>query len=154
VGKKFLLAAVVTFLSIALGAAFYSDGSLVGVRPYYLGNVVIYSIFAYPLAAAIVVWEHNSPMVLKCLSASTGLMISLFFISQIGPVAAMSSEINTSFAVVDRLVLVFSCFILSTTLTSVIGRIAIILWNLFRNLTLKLKNLSRALPNQWSDVRQ
>jgi hypothetical protein len=43
---------------------------------------------------------------------------------------------------------------LSTTLTSVIGRIAIILWNLFRNLTLKLKNLSRALPNQWSDVRQ
>jgi hypothetical protein len=79
-------------------------------------------------------------------------VISLFFISQIAPVAAMSSEINTSFAVVDKLVLVFSCFILSTTLTSVVGRISIILWHLFRYLTLKMKKLSRALPNQWSDV--
>jgi hypothetical protein len=48
-GKKLLLAAVTTFLLMAVGFAFFSDGSFAGVQPYYLGNVVIYSIFTYPL---------------------------------------------------------------------------------------------------------
>lgn len=149
---KLLLAAVLTFLSMAIGVAFYSDGSLPGVRTYYFGNVVIYSIFAYPLAVAIVVWEHNSSRVLKCLSASTGLIISLLLIWKIGPVAAMFSDIDTSFAVVEKLILIVSCFILSSTLTSIFGRLSMRLWNLFRHLTLKLKSFSGALLNERRNV--
>ena len=48
IGKKLLLAAVTTFLLIAVAVAFYSDGSLAGARPYHFGNVVIYSIFTFP----------------------------------------------------------------------------------------------------------
>ena len=66
--KKLVLAAVITFLSMAIGVAFYFDGSLAGARPYYLGDVVIYSILAYPLSVAIVLWEHRSP---KSLAIST-----------------------------------------------------------------------------------
>ena len=51
-GKKLLLAAVTTFLLMAVIFAFYSDGSLAGAHPYYLGDVGIYSVVTYPLAAA------------------------------------------------------------------------------------------------------
>jgi hypothetical protein len=50
-------------------------------------------------------------------------------------------------AVVDRLMLIVSCFILSSALISIFGRISLRLWNLFCYLTLKLKNLGRALPD-------
>ena len=64
-GKKLLLAAVITFLLMAVGVAFYSDGSLAGAQPYHFGNVVIYSVFTFPLAVAIVVWEHRSSRSMK-----------------------------------------------------------------------------------------
>jgi hypothetical protein len=89
---------------------------------------------------------------LKCLSASTGLIISLLLIWKIGPVAAKFSDIDTSFAVVEKLILVLSCFILSSTLTSIFGRLSMMLWNLFRYLTLKLKNFSGTLPNERRNV--
>jgi hypothetical protein len=146
--KKLLLAAVITFLSMAVGVAFYSDGSLAGARPYYFGNVVIYSIFAYPLAAAIVVWEHRSSNMLKYCSAGTGLIMTLILVWSLGPVADMPSDFKTSGAVIDRLILILSCFVFSSTFISIVGRLSIKLWRLLRDLTLKLKNLGRALPNE------
>jgi hypothetical protein len=147
-GKKLLLAAVITFLSMAVCAAFDFDGSLAGARPHYLGDVVIYSICAYPLSVAIVFWEHRSSKALKYCSAGAGLMITLILIWNLGPVAAMSSDFKTSVAVVNRLILIFSCFIFSSTLLSIVGRLSIRLWRLLRYLALKLKNLGRALPNE------
>ena len=151
-GKKLLLAAVTTFLSMAVCAAFDFDGSLAGARPLYLGEVVIYSIFAYPLSVAIVLWEHRSSRALKYCSAGAGLMITLILIWNLGPVAAMSSDFKTSVAVVNRLIVIFSCFIFSSTLLSIVGRLSIRLWRLLRDLTFKLKHLSRALPNEWRNV--
>ena len=72
--KKLLLAAVTTFLSMAVCAAFDFDGSLAGARPFYLGEVVIYSIFAYPLSVAIVLWEHRSSRALKLKNFSRALL--------------------------------------------------------------------------------
>lgn len=132
---------------MAIGVAFYSDGSLAGARPYYFGNVVIYSIFTYPLSAAIVAWEHRSAIALKYCSAGTGLIITLILVWSMEPVAAMSSDFKTSGAVIDRLILIMSCFIFSSTLISIAGRLSIRLWKLLRDLTLKLKYLRRALPN-------
>ena len=148
--KKLLLAAVITFLSMAVGVAFYSDGSLAGARPFYFGNVVIYSIFIYPLSAAIVVWEHRSSRMLKYCSAGVGLIISLILVWSMEPVASMSFDFKTSAAVIDRLVLILSCFIFSSLLISIIGRLSIRLWKLFRNLSLKLTQLGRVLPNSSS----
>jgi hypothetical protein len=143
--KKLLLAAIITFLSIAVGAAFYCDGSLAGARPYHFGNVVIYSIFTFPLAAAIVVWEHRSSRALKYWSAGAGLVITLTVAWIVGPVPATSSELKISGAVLDRLIFIMSCFILSSSLMSLAGRISIRLWALFRYLGLKVKNLGRVL---------
>ncbi len=146
-GKKFLLAAAMTFLSMAVCVAFYFDGYLAGARPYYFGTVVIYSILAYPLSVAIVFWEHRSSRALKYSSAGTGLIITLILVWSLGPVAAMSSDFKTSGAVINRLILILSCFVFSSTLISIVGRLSIKLWKLLRDLTLKLKCLGRALPN-------
>jgi hypothetical protein len=145
--KKLLLAAVITFLSIAVCVAFYSDGSLAGARPYYLGDVVIYSIFIYPLSAAIVLWEHRSSRALKYWSAVTGLMMTILLVRSIGPVAAVSSDFKTYAEVLYRLVVILSCFIFSSTLVSIAWRLSIRLISLLSYLTLKLKHLSRPLPN-------
>ena len=148
--KKLLLAAVITFLLIAVCVAFYFDGSLAGARPYYLGEVVIYSIVTYPLSAAIVFWEHRSSRALKYFSAGTGLMTTLILVWGMEPVAAMSSDFKTTGAVIDRLILILSCFVFSSVLISIIGRLSIRLWKLFRNLSLKLTQLGRVLPNSSS----
>lgn len=145
--KKLLLAAVLTFLAIALGVAFYSDGSLAGARPYYLGNVVLGSIICYPLAVAVVVWEHRSSRVLKYCSTGAGLIITLGLVWSIGPVAAMSSDSKTSAEVIFRLILILSCFIFSSALISIIGRLSIRLWKLLYKLSLKLKQLGKVLSN-------
>ena len=131
IGKKLSLAGVTTFLLIAVAVAFYSDGSLAGARPYHFGNVVIYSIVTFPLAAAIVVWEHHSSTALKYWSTGAGLVITLTVAWMVGPVPAASSELKISGAVLDRLILILSCFILSSSLMSVTGRISIRLWALF-----------------------
>ena len=148
--KKLLLAAVLTFLAMALGVAFYSDGSLAGARPYYLGNVVLGSIVCYPLAVAVVVWEHRSSRVLKYCSAGAGLLITLILIWIMGPIAAMPSDLKTSVAVIDRLILILSCFIFSSAVISIIGRLSIRLSKLLCNLSLTLKQLSKVLPNSSS----
>jgi hypothetical protein len=144
--KKLVLAAVITFLSMAIGVAFYSDGSLAGTRPYYLGNVVIYSIFAYPLSAAIVLWEHRSSRALKYFSAGIGLIVTLILIWRIGPVVAVSPDVKMTGAVIDRLVVILSCFVFSSTLVSIAWRLLIRLISLLSYLTSKLKHLSRPLP--------
>ncbi len=148
--KKLLLAAVLTFLAMALGVAFYSDGSLAGARPYYLGNVVLGSIVCYPLAVAVVVWEHRSSRVLKYCSAGAGLLITLILIWIMGPIAAIPSDLKTSVAVIDRLILILSCFIFSSAVISIIGRLSIRLLKLLCNLSLTLKQLSKVLPNSSS----
>jgi hypothetical protein len=60
----------------------------------------------------------------------------------------MPSDFKTSGAVIDRLILILSCFVFSSTFISIVGRLSIKLWKLLRDLTLKLKNLGRALPNE------
>ena len=143
-GKKLLLAAVTTFLSMAVVFAFYSDGSLAGVQPYYLGDVGIYSVVTYPLAAAIVIWEHRSSRALKCWSAGAGLAIALTVLWLMEPASSLSSELQTSAEAFLRTIAILSCFILSSSLISVVGRISIRLWVLTRHLFLKLKSLSKA----------
>jgi hypothetical protein len=150
--KKLVLAAVITFLFMAVCVAFYYDGSLAGARPYYLGQVVIYSIFTYPLSVAIVLWEHRSSRALKYFSAGAGLIITLVLIWSMGPVAEMSSDLKIMGAVIDRLIVISSCFILSSTFVSIAWRLSIRLISLLSYLTLKLKHLSRALPNERRDV--
>ena len=146
-GKKLLLAAVTTFLLMAVVFAFYSDGSLAGAHPYYLGDVGIYSVVTYPLAAAIVIWEHRSSRALKCWSAGAGLVIALAVVWLMGPVPNMSSELKTSAEAFYRTIAILSCFILSSSLISVAGRISIRIWVLVRYLSLKVKNRGGALPN-------
>ena len=146
-GKKLLLAAVTTFLSMAVVFAFYSDGSLAGAHPYYLGDVGIYSVVTYPLAAAIVIWEHGSSRAMKYWSAGAGLVIALTVVWLTGPVPILSSELKTSAEAFLRTIAILSCFILSSSLISVAGRILIRVWALARHLSLKVKNLGGALPN-------
>ena len=143
-GKKLLLAAVTTFLLMAVVFAFYSDGSLAGAHPYYLGDVGIYSVVTYPLAAAIVIWEHGSSRTMKYWSAGAGLVIALTAAWLLGPVPNMSSELKTSAEAFLRTIAILSCFILSSSLMSVAGRISIRIWALVRHLILKLKNLGKA----------
>lgn len=145
--KKLVLAAVITFLSMAIGVAFYFDGSLAGARPYYLGDVVIYSIFAYPLSVAIVLWEHGSSRALKYFSAGAGLIMTLILIWSMGPVVAMSSDVKITGAVIDRLVVILSFFIFSSALVSIAWRLSIRLISVLSYVTLKLKHRSRPLPN-------
>lgn len=142
-GKKLLLAAVTTFLLMAVIFAFYSDGSLAGAHPYYLGDVGIYSVVTYPLAAAIVIWEHRSSRALKCWSAGAGLVITFTVLWLIGPVPNMSSELKMSAEAFLRTIAILSCFILSSSLISVVGRISIRIWALARHLSLKVKSPAR-----------
>ena len=142
-GKKLLLAAVTTFLLMAVIFAFYSDGSLAGAHPYYLGDVGIYSVVTYPLAAAIVIWEHRSSRALKCWSAGAGLVITFTVLWLMGPVPSLSSELQTSAEAFLRTITILSCFILSSSLISVVGRISIRIWALARHLSLKVKSPAR-----------
>ncbi len=137
-GKKLLLAAVTTFLLMAVGFAFFSDGSFAGVHPYYLGDVVIYSVVTFPLSAAIVIWEHRSSRALKFWSAGAGLVIALTAVWLMGPVPNMSSELKTSAEAFYRSIIILSCFILSSSLISVVVRISIRIWVLTRHLSVKL----------------
>ncbi len=143
-GKKLLLAAVTTFLLMAVVVAFYSDGSLAGAQPFHFGNVVIYSVFTFPLSAAIVIWEHRSSRALKCWSAGAGLVIALTAVWLLGPASSLSSELQTSAEAFLRSIFIMSCFIFSSSLISVAGRISIRVWALSRYLFLKIKNLSKA----------
>ena len=136
-GKKLLLTAVIMFLSMAVVVAFFSDGSLAGAHSHHLGNVVIYSVVTFPLAAATVVWEHRSSRAIKLWSAGLGLVITLTVAWSMGPVPSMSSELKTSAEAFYRSIIVLSCFILSSSLISVAGRILIRLWALIRHLSLK-----------------
>jgi hypothetical protein len=146
-GKKLLLAAVTTFLLIAVGFAFFSDGSFAGVHPYYLGDVVIYSVVTFPLSAAIVIWEHRSSRALKFWSAGAGLVIALTAVWLLGPASSLSSELQTSAEAFLRSIFILSCFIFSSSLISVAGRISIRVWVLVRCLSLKVKSLGKTLPN-------
>ena len=146
-GKKLLLAAVTTFLLMAVSVAFYSDGSLAGAQTNYLGDVWIYSVFTFPLSAAIVIWEHRSSRALKCWSAGAGLVIALTAVWLLGPASSLSSELQTSGEAFLRSIFILSCFIFSSSLISVAGRISLRIWALSRYLSLKIKNIVGALPN-------
>jgi hypothetical protein len=143
-GKKLLLAAVTTFLLMAVVIAFYSDGSLAGAHSNYLGDVWIYSVFTFPLSAAIVIWEHGSSRAMKCWSAGAGLVIALTAVWLLGPASSLSPELQTSGEAFLRSIFILSCFIFSSSLISVAGRIFIRVWALARYLFLQVKSLSRA----------
>ena len=144
-GKKLLLAAVTTFLLMAVVVAFYYDGSLAGAQPYYLGDVMRFSVVTFPLSAAIVIWEHRSSRAMKYWSAGAGLVIALTAAWLLGSASSLSSELQTSAEAFLRSIFILSCFILSSSLMSVAGRISIRLLALARHLSLKVKNLSKAL---------
>jgi hypothetical protein len=131
-GKKLLLAAVTTFLLMAVVIALYSDGSLARAQPNYLGDVWIFSVFTFPLSAAIVIWEHGSSRAMKYWSAGAGLVIALTAVWLLGPASSLSSELQTSTEAFLRTIAILSCFILSSSLISVVGRISIRIWALVR----------------------
>jgi hypothetical protein len=143
-GKKLLLAAVTTFLLMAVVIAFYSDGSLAGAQPNYLGDVWIYSVFTFPLSAAIVIWEHRSSRSMKYWSAGAGLVVTLAIVWLMGPASSLSSELQTSAEAFLRSIFILSCFIFSSSLISVASRISFRLWGLSRYLFLKVNNLIKA----------
>jgi len=132
---------------MAVGFAFFSDGSFAGVHPYYLGDVVIYSVVNFPLSAAIVIWEHRSSRALKFWSAGAGLVIALTAVWLLGPASSLSSELQTSAEAFLRSIFILSCFIFSSSLISVAGRISIRVCVLVRYLSLKVKSLGKTLPN-------
>jgi hypothetical protein len=142
-GKKLLLAAVTTFLLMAVVIAFYSDGSLAGAHRNYLGDVWIYSVFTFPLSAAIVIWEHRSSRAMKYWSAGAGLAIALTAVWLMGPASSLPSELQTSAEAFLRSIFILSCFIFSSSLMSVAGRTSFRLWVLARHLSLMVKSPAR-----------
>jgi len=81
---------------------------------------------------------------MKYWSAGAGFIITLAVVCLMGPVPNMSSELKMSAEAFLRTIAILSCFILSSSLISVAGRISIRLWALVRHLILKLKKLGKA----------
>ncbi|MEI8403149.1 MAG: hypothetical protein WCG12_20285 [Alcaligenaceae bacterium] len=134
-GKKFLLAAVSTFLLIALIVALDSEESLASGRLKDFGTVMMEFIFVYPLLIAFVVWEHESSRSLRCFSASVGLVVILAMV--------WFFKINVFNAAGPVLVLLY-IFILVSGVSSVFWRLSTRLWGWLCYLALKLKSLGTA----------
>ena len=134
--KKLLLAAVMTFLVMALGVALDSEDSLAFGRRDYFGIVMTGCVGLYPLLIAFVLWEHRSSRNARCFSVSVGLLATLALV--------WSLEINVFRAVEPVLILLY-IFILISGFSSVFWRFAIGLSRFVFFLTLKLKSLGASV---------
>ena len=76
--------------------------------------------FVYPVATAIIVWNHNSSKNLKYFSAAAGLISSLAYILMLG---SMSQFVFLTYF-----------FILATSLSSVLARLSMKIWRLLSSI--------------------
>ena len=114
--KKLLQSAILIFLlTYMVVAIFLYDAPAFGWSNFFL-FVLMGFVFVYPVAAAIIVWKHNSSKKLKYLSAVAGLIASLVYALTLG---SMSQFIFLTYF-----------FIIATSLSSVSARLSMLLWRL------------------------
>ena len=114
--KKLLQSAILVFLLMyAVVAIFLYDAPAFGWSNFFL-FVLMGFVFVYPVAAAIIVWNHNSSKKLKYFSAVAGLIVSLVYALTLG---SMSQFIFLTYF-----------FIIATSLSSVSARFSMLLWRL------------------------
>jgi hypothetical protein len=114
--KKLLQSAILIFLLMyAAVAIFLYDAPAFGWSNFFL-FVLMGFVFVYPIAAAIIVWNHNSSIKLKYFSALAGLIASLVYALTLG---SMSQFIFLTYF-----------FIIATSLSSASARFSMLLWRL------------------------
>jgi hypothetical protein len=114
--KKLLQSAILIFLLMyAVVAIFLYDATAFGWSNFFL-FVLMGFVFVYPIAAAIIVWNHNSSIKLKYFSAAAGLIASLAYIWTLG---SMSQFVFLTYF-----------FIIATSLSSASARFSMLLWRL------------------------
>jgi hypothetical protein len=114
--KKLLQSAILIFLLMCIGVAiFLYDAPAFGWSNYFV-FVLMGFVFVYPVATAIIVWNHNSSKKQKYFSAVTGLIASLAYILMLGSVS--------------QFVFFTYFFIIATSLSSVLARFSMLLWRL------------------------
>jgi hypothetical protein len=114
--KKLLQSAILIFLLMyAVVAIFLYDATAFGWSNFFL-FVLMGFVFVYPIAAAIIVWNHNSSLKLKYSSALAGLIASLVYALTLG---SMSQFIFLTYF-----------FIIATSLSSASARFSMLLWRL------------------------
>ena len=114
--KKLLQFAILIFLLMYSAVAiFLYDAPAFGWSNFFL-FVLMGFVFVYPIAAAIIVWNHNSSKNLKYFSAAAGLIASLAYIWTLG---SMSQFVFLTYF-----------FIIATSLSSVLARFSMLAWRL------------------------
>lgn len=143
--KILFLSAPITFYILSEGSAFFYDPKEPRGFPVVMFEVTVLFAFVYPIIAAAIVWFCESSVRLKRWSMAIGFALSLVLI--VFPFWDWASATDK---LRDYLVLTgfwAYSFIVSTGLSALTGRLSIRLWTSFRYVSLKLKNLSRALPD-------
>jgi hypothetical protein len=100
-------------------AVFLYDAPAFGWSNYFL-FVLMGFVFFYPIAAAIIVWNHNSSKNLKYISAAAGFIASLVYALSLG---SMSQFVFLSYF-----------FILATSLSSLLARFSMLIWRLLNSI--------------------
>ena len=114
--KKLLQSGILIFLLMyAAVAIFLYDAPAFGWSNFFL-FVLMGFVFVFPIAAAIIVWKHNSSRKLKYFSAAAGLIASLAYIWTLG---SMSQFVFLTYF-----------FIIATSLSSVLARFSMLAWRL------------------------
>jgi hypothetical protein len=143
--KILFLSAPITFYILSEGSAFFYDPKEPRGFPVVMFEVTMLFAFVYPIIAAAIVWFCESSVRLKRWSMAIGFALSLVLL-----VFLFWEFASTTGKFRDYLVLTGFWaygFIVSTGLSALTGRLSIRLWTSFRYVSLKLKNLSRALPD-------
>ena len=118
--KKLLQFAISIFLLMCIGVAiFLYDAPAFGWSNYFV-FVLMGFVFVYPVATAIIVWNHNSSKNLKYFSAAAGLITSLAYLWMLG---SMSQFVFLTYF-----------FILATSLSSVLARLSMKIWSLLNSI--------------------
>ncbi len=113
--KKLLQFAILIFLLMYSAVAiFLYDAPAFGWSNFFV-FVLMGFVFVYPVATAIIVWNHNSSKNLKYFSAAAGLIASLAYLWMLG---SMSQFVFLTYF-----------FILATSLSSVLARLSIKIWS-------------------------
>jgi hypothetical protein len=114
--KKLLQSAILIFLLMCIGVAIFLYDALAFGWSNYFVFVLMGFVFVYPVATAIIVWNHNSSKKLKYFSAVAGLIAFLAYILMLG---SMSQFVFFTYF-----------FIIATSLSSVLARFSMLLWRL------------------------
>ena len=142
--KKLLQAAAVLFLVLSFAVAVFSNEALGPGGEFYYGKVLLGFLIAYPIVAAVIVWEHRSSRSLKYCSAGVGFIAMLALAYAVG--------LNV-FNIADpdkfdhQMIALLYVFVFVSCLTAVAGRVLRLLWRLIHAVTVKVNGLGRALAS-------